>query len=88
MSDRILGRPMITERRPLRLYVYNGDQPFTGPVKTRPTAEQLAADLAAGHESWHGTLGGTTNHRCKCTPCRDVWAAHSRTYRASKKDEQ
>lgn len=37
MSDRILGRPMITERRPLRLYVYGGTDRIV-PKKTRPDA--------------------------------------------------
>jgi hypothetical protein len=31
------------------------------------------------NEPWHGTTGGYTNHRCRCTPCR---AAHRDNFRA------
>lgn len=30
----------------------------------------------------HGTLGGYTNYRCRCQPCRDAYAAYSRDWRA------
>lgn len=33
-------------------------------------------------QPWHGTLGGYTNHRCRCEPCRRVWAEYHRHYRA------
>lgn len=29
----------------------------------------------------HGTLGGYTNYRCRCQPCRDAYAAYSRDWR-------
>jgi hypothetical protein len=30
----------------------------------------------------HATLGGYTNYRCRCQPCRDAYAAYSREWRA------
>ena len=30
----------------------------------------------------HGTLGGYTNHRCRCTPCRKTNTAYRRRKRA------
>lgn len=29
----------------------------------------------------HGTLGGYTNHACRCQPCRDAVSAYYRIYR-------
>ena len=26
--------------------------------------------------SWHGTLGGYTNHDCRCAACRAKWQAY------------
>lgn len=37
---------------------------------------------AAG--KWHGTPGGYTNHRCKCRPCRDAFAADQQRMRANR----
>lgn len=34
------------------------------------------------HETWHGTTGGYTNHRCRCDDCR---AANAETQRESKR---
>lgn len=31
-------------------------------------------------ELWHGTLGGYTNHRCRCDKCRAAWRAYMRKY--------
>lgn len=83
---RIRGtRVAARESFPVRLYVYNGAEPFTGPVKTRPTAEQLAAQVP-GDEPWHGTPGGYTNHGCKCARCLAAWAELSRKYRAKRRN--
>ena len=27
-------------------------------------------------ETWHGTAGGYTNHRCRCPECRTSWAGY------------
>lgn len=32
-------------------------------------------------ERWHGTLGGYTNHRCRCEKCRSANTARMREYR-------
>jgi transcriptional regulator with GAF, ATPase, and Fis domain len=32
-------------------------------------------------EPWHGTLGGRTNHNCKCEDCRAAWAAYTKAAR-------
>ena len=29
-----------------------------------------------GNEAWHGTVGGKSNHGCKCPKCRKVWVEH------------
>lgn len=34
---------------------------------------------------WHGTLGGYTNHRCRCTACR---AAHNAYAKAVRRGER
>ena len=34
-------------------------------------------------ETWHGTAGGYTNHRCRCSECRGAWADYMRTYQRS-----
>ena len=34
--------------------------------------------------SWHGTHGGYSNHKCRCTPCRDANAAWQRGRRAER----
>ena len=31
--------------------------------------------------SWHGTLGGYTNHACRCAACRANHRAYHRAYR-------
>lgn len=33
----------------------------------------------------HGTLGGYSNHKCRCEACSTVFRAYQRTYRAMKK---
>ena len=39
-------------------------------------------------ERWHGTLGGYTNHTCRCEPCRTAAAEHARTYRAANREKR
>lgn len=34
----------------------------------------------------HGTLGGYTNYRCRCQPCRDAYAAYSRDWRSRNRE--
>lgn len=29
-------------------------------------------------ETWHGTAGGYTNHRCRCPECKAEWASYMR----------
>jgi len=36
----------------------------------------IIAEEFIGPESWHGTTGGTSNHKCKCLACRKVWTAY------------
>lgn len=34
-------------------------------------------------DTYHGTTGGYTNHSCRCTECKQAWAAYQRrNYRA------
>jgi hypothetical protein len=33
-------------------------------------------------EPWHGTVGGYTNHKCRCVACRAVKTAEHKAYRA------
>lgn len=35
----------------------------------------------------HGTLGGYTNHACRCQPCRDAVSAYYRIYRSHKREK-
>ena len=35
----------------------------------------------------HGTIGGYTNNRCRCTQCRAAWAAYVRSYRQRNPDQ-
>jgi hypothetical protein len=35
-------------------------------------------------EGWHGTPGGTTNHKCKCPACRAAWAEYCLARRAER----
>lgn len=47
-------------------------------------ALRLAVDAArrkvvgAELEPWHGTIGGYTNHSCKCARCRLAWREYQR----------
>ena len=38
-------------------------------------------------EPWHGTLGGYTNHRCRCDACRAANARHFREAKARRSRE-
>lgn len=33
----------------------------------------------------HGTAGGYQNHKCRCIPCTNAWAAYKRERRAARK---
>jgi hypothetical protein len=33
--------------------------------------------------NWHGSIGGYTNHGCRCDDCRAAWRDHRRLKRAS-----
>lgn len=37
--------------------------------------------MARGDGLIHGTIGGYTNYKCRCRPCRDACAAYSREWR-------
>lgn len=37
----------------------------------------IIASQILGPERWHGTIGGTTNHKCKCLACRTVWKQYT-----------
>lgn len=39
------------------------------------------------NESWHGTMGGYTNYRCRCPRCRQANTDHCRAYRRRKRAE-
>lgn len=36
--------------------------------------------------TWHGTVTGYINHRCRCRPCKDAQAARIRRQRAARKE--
>lgn len=36
------------------------------------------------NETWHGTSGGYTNHKCRCDECRAAWAAAFKRWRHSR----
>jgi hypothetical protein len=35
-----------------------------------------------GSERWHGTAGGYTNHRCRCSACTAAWAEYHQKHGA------
>jgi hypothetical protein len=41
---------------------------------------QAREPQGTGHENWHGTDGGYTNHRCGCEHCKRAHATAQRVY--------
>lgn len=44
----------------------------------------IIASENIGPEPWHGTEGGTSNHKCKCLACRTVWKQYCLKRRAER----
>lgn len=36
----------------------------------------------------HGTASGYNNHKCRCQPCRDAWAASMRDYQCRRAERE
>jgi hypothetical protein len=39
-------------------------------------------------ETWHGTVGGYTNHKCRCDACTQAQRDYVRNYRREKWDNR
>lgn len=39
-------------------------------------------------ETWHGTIGGYTNHKCRCEACSDASSEHAKKYRAANREKR
>lgn len=53
---------------------------------TRPDgADAFASDHPNNREKWHGTPGGYNNHKCRCSLCKQAWAARQKSYRIKNK---
>lgn len=37
-------------------------------------------DVLTTGKSWHGTIGGYSNYKCKCARCKAAWSAHYNAY--------
>jgi hypothetical protein len=59
-------------RRPVPRYARHGRH-----------AQLTAAGVLMTRERWHGTIGGYTNHSCRCQRCRDAAADYQYEYRDS-----
>ena len=56
-----------------RTFPENVSQPTAQP----PNGPTILAEEFIGPEPWHGTTGGTVNHKCKCLACRFVWKQYT-----------
>ena len=43
--------------------------------------------MSHDNAAWHGTVGGYTNHACRCVLCRAAIAAKQRAYYEANKDD-
>jgi hypothetical protein len=46
--------------------------------KGADTQRWFDSELAAKDEPWHGSIGGYTNHDCRCECCRTAWNDYRR----------
>lgn len=53
-----------------------------GGRRRRLSTDRRTLPTVGGVESWHGTVGGYTHHRCGCDACREAFMAYQREYRA------
>jgi hypothetical protein len=50
-----------------------GDGPSARLLVEEPSADRMVPDA-----EWHGTLGGYTNHKCRCAPCVKAKSAYNK----------
>ena len=60
------------------------------PINTREMPVSKAGKPKKGvvaGETWHGTITGYVNHKCRCDRCRERWSKYTSEYRAEKFSE-